>query len=203
MEKMVRKATGFEIANHWALAISCILLALQGYGFLFHIEAIGSLFGGFNAMRVVHNWLGVVFSFSLFLTMFAHLKESLTFDADDREWLRVLGGYLSKKVKVPPVGKLNAGQKLFYLALLVFGILISLSGFAIWLVADDNKPLLLLSHFVHNVCFVFLMAAVPTHMYLGSLANPGTLQIMITGMVPYWWAKKKHPKWVAELESHK
>jgi cytochrome b subunit of formate dehydrogenase len=46
------------------------------------------------------------------------------------------------------------------------------------------------------------MIAIPAHIYLGSLANPGTLRIMIYGTVPYSWAKKRHPKWIAEVEGH-
>lgn len=199
MDRMIKKAGGFEIINHWVLAISCILLAVQGYGFLFHVEGIGSVFGGFNSMRALHNYLGIAFSVSLFFSMFLYLKESLTYDADDIGWITVLGGYLSHKAKVPPMGKINTGQKFFYLAVLLFGIGISASGYIIWLL-PGNKQYILLSHIVHNISFVVLMIAIPAHIYLSTLANPGTLRIMLSGTVPYQWAKKRHPKWVAEVE---
>jgi len=102
-------------------------------------------------------------------------------------------------VSVPPMGKINTGQKFFYLAVLIFGIGISASGYVIWLL-PGNKQYILLSHIVHNISFVTLMIAIPVHIYLGTLANPGTLRIMLSGTVPYQWAKKKHPKWVAEVE---
>lgn len=196
---MIKKAGAFEIINHWVMAISCILLAIQGYGFLFHIEGIGSVFGGFNSMKMLHNYLGIAFSVSLFFSIFMYLKEALSFDADDIGWIMVLGGYLSHKVTVPPMGKINTGQKFFYLAVLIFGIGISASGYVIWLL-PGNKQYILLSHIVHNISFVVLMIAIPAHIYLGTLANPGTLRIMLSGTVPYQWAKKRHPKWVAEVE---
>lgn len=196
---MIKKAGAFEIINHWVMAISCILLAVQGYGFLFQVEGIGSVFGGFNSMRAIHNYLGIAFSVSLFFSIFMYLKEALTFDSDDIGWIMVLGGYLSHKVSVPPMGKINTGQKFFYLAVLIFGIGISASGYVIWLL-PGNKQYILLSHIVHNISFVILMIAIPVHIYLGTLANPGTLRIMLSGTVPYQWAKKKHPKWVAEVE---
>lgn len=199
MDKMIKKAGAFEIINHWVMAISCILLAIQGYGFLFHIEGIGSVFGGFNSMKMLHNYLGIAFSVSLFFSIFMYLKEALSFDADDIGWIMVLGGYLSHKVTVPPMGKINTGQKFFYLAVLIFGIGISASGYVIWLL-PGNKQYILLSHIVHNISFVVLMIAIPAHIYLGTLANPGTLRIMLSGTVPYQWAKKRHPKWVAEVE---
>jgi cytochrome b subunit of formate dehydrogenase len=29
------------------------------------------------------------------------------------------------------------------------------------------------------------------------------MQIMISGMVPVWWARKKSPKWIQEVEEGK
>lgn len=195
MAEMVKKSSGGEILNHWALAISCILLIITGFAFLFHLEAVGSVFGGFETMKTVHNWTGVVFTVSLLITMFQYLGDSLKYDADDAQWFKVAGGYLSHKVKVPPMGKHNPGQKLYYLGILIFGIAIVLSGFGIWLM-KDNPTIMLLSHLVHNVAFIFFCIMVPVHIYLSTLANPGTFQIMVNGMVPLDLAKKRYPKWM-------
>lgn len=195
MTEMVRKSSGDEILNHWVLAVSCILLIISGYGFLFQTEAIGSLFGGFNTMKTVHNWVGVVFILSLLFSMRHYFKDALEYDEDDRQWFKVAGGYLSHKVKVPPMGKYNPGQKLYYLAILAAGIAIALSGFAIWLV-QGNQTLILISHLVHNVSFCIFIIAVPVHIYLSTLANPGTFQIMVNGTLPLEVAKKRYPKWM-------
>jgi len=196
---LVRKESTFAILNHWALAISCIVLTVSGFGFLFQMQSIGSAFGGFTSMKAIHNWAGVVFTASLFFSMFNWLKEAITFDADDVGWIMTAGGYLSHKVKAPPMHKLNTGQKFFYLTLLVSGYAIAATGFIIWLM-PENKPALVMSHFIHNVSFIVITAFIPIHVYLSTLGNPGTIRIMITGKIPYWWAKKKHPKWVRELE---
>lgn len=200
MAEMIRKVTKAEIVNHWILGVSCILLIISGYGFLFQLKSIGALFGGFNAMKVVHNWVGVVFTVSLLATMSNYLKEALTFDKDDRDWLRMAGGYLTrdKSVKTPPMGKLNSGQKLLYIGILVCGIGVALSGFAIWFV-KDVRILTIVSHLVHNLAFSFFIVAVPVHAYLGTIANPGTFRIMIYGTVPVDFAKKKYPKWMKEM----
>ncbi len=198
MSEMVRKASKEEIINHWILAFSCILLIITGYGFLFQIKGIGAIFGGFNVMRAVHNWLGVVFTVSLFATMFSYLHESLTFSADDWKWIKVGGGYLFKNVKVPPMGKLNTGQKFYYVVILVTGVVIAASGFVIWLV-PDSRSLRILAHLFHNLAFVLFVVAIPVHAYLGTLANPGTFRIMVYGTVPVEFAKKKYPKWMKEI----
>ncbi len=196
---MVRKASTEEIINHWIMAGSCILLIITGYGFLFQIKGMFALFGSNETMKLIHNWAGVVFSISLFATVFNYLGESLTYDADDWAWIKMGGGYLSKKhVKAPPMGKLNTGQKFYYLVILLAGICIAASGFAIWLI-QGNRSLTLVSQFVHNVAFILFVVAVPAHAYLGTLANPGTFRIMVYGTVPLEFARKKYPKWMKEI----
>jgi len=199
MSEMVRKASVEEIINHWIMAISCLLLIITGYGFLFKLEQMNAVFGSFNTMRAVHNWAGVIFTISLFATLFNYLHEALTYDADDWAWIRMGGGYLSRMpVKAPPMGKLNTGQKLYYLAILLAGAVIAVSGFAIWQVSG-NRMLTLVSHLTHNLAFLLFVVAVPAHAYLGTLANPGTFRIMVYGTVPIEFARKKYPKWMKEM----
>ena len=198
MAEMVRKSSAAEIVNHWVLALSCILLIVTGYGFLFKLQAIGGIFGGFNAMKAVHNWTGIVFTASLLASMTHYLRDALSYDADDWRWVKVGGGYLSHKVTVPPMGKYNPGQKAYYLAILLAGVAIAVSGLAIWLVQGD-RTLTQASHLVHNLAFSLYIVAVPVHIYLGTLANPGTFRIMVYGTVPVDWARKKYPKWMKEM----
>jgi formate dehydrogenase subunit gamma len=93
------------------------------------------------------------------------------------------------------MGKYNPGQKLYYLAIVVAGIAIALSGFGIWFM-KDNTTVMLLSHLVHNVAFVIFVIAVPVHIYLGTLANPGTFKLMVSGTLPVDEARKRYPKWM-------
>jgi formate dehydrogenase subunit gamma len=195
MAEMVRKSSVDEILNHWILAGSCILLMITGFAFLFHWQAVSSVFGGVNGMKTVHNYGGVVFSLSLLYSLRHYFKDALEYDADDRQWFKVAGGYLSHKVTVPPMGKYNPGQKLYYLAIVGAGIAIALSGFALWFM-KDNASMLLLAHIVHNVAFIVFVIAVPVHAYLGTLANPGTFKLMVSGTLPLSEAKRRYPKWM-------
>jgi formate dehydrogenase subunit gamma len=195
MAEMIRKSSVGEVLNHWLLAGSCILLMITGFAFLFHLDPVASVFGGYETMKDVHNWGGVVFGVSLLYSMTHYLKDAFEYDADDLGWFKVAGGYLSHKVKVPPMGKYNPGQKLYYLGIVAAGIAISASGFAIWLM-KDNAQIMLLAHLVHNVAFCVFAIAVPVHIYLSTLANPGTFQIMVSGCLPLDLAKKRYPKWI-------
>jgi formate dehydrogenase subunit gamma len=198
---LLTKETSSSILNHWVLAISCLLLCLSGVGFLFKVQAIGSLFGGFPMMRDIHNWLGVVFAVSLFLSMWNWLKECITFGYNDIEWCLAAGGYLGKfwKKKAPPMHKLNTGQKLFYLCLLLFGFGIIVSGASIWLL-PNHQTAMIWAVVIHNICFILIGIFLPIHIYLSTLGNPGTLRIMTSGTVPVWWARKKSQLWVEEVE---
>jgi len=199
--QMIKKANAFEILNHWLLAGSFLILTLSGFGFLFHLQQVVAIFGSTNTMKIWHNYAGIVFSISLFLTIFNYLPVSLKFGADDMGWIMKAGGYFAKKAAIPPQDVINAGQKLYYLFILFAGIAIAASGFFIWLrpqVADIRKWILL-SHLVHNIAFDLFMIAVPLHIYLGTLANPGTFRIMVYGTVPLEWAKKRHAKWVQKM----
>lgn len=195
MVEMIRKSHVDEIINHWILAGSCILLTISGFAFLFHLDPVAAVLGGYEAMKDVHNWAGVVFGASLFYTMKHYLLDALKYDADDIGWFMVAGGYLSHKVTVPPMGKYNPGQKLYYLGVLGAGIAILASGLGMWLM-KDNAMVMLLSHLVHNVAFVFFCVMAPVHIYLSTLANPGTVGLMLSGTLPLEEAKKRYPKWI-------
>ncbi len=197
MMKMVQKATPWERFNHWVLLLSFFVLTLTGLGFLYNsLSWINTAFGGVHLARGIHNWSGILFAASLVLTMASYLGDSLKFGADDFAWLGSLGGYLSGK-EAPPQGKLNAGQKLFYLLILASGLVISASGVILWIGAGQGT--MQLAHLLHNLAFLILVILVPFHVYAATALNPGTFRIMTRGTVPLKWAKKHHPKGVKEL----
>ena len=47
----------------------------------------------------------------------------------------------------------------------------------------------------HRWSALLLVLGSVVHLYLGTLANPGTLLAMITGRVSADWAKHHHPIW--------
>jgi formate dehydrogenase subunit gamma len=197
---MVQKTSAFERFIHLLMAISGLVLLLTGLGFLYQQELgwLNTIFGGQHIARGIHNWGGLVFLVSLILSFGIWLPESLTFSKEDREWIGMLGGYLSKDKEPPPQGKLNAGQKIVVLMVVFFGLVISVSGLLLWL-APGNKFIMTLGFFLHNLSSLVFAIFIPLHIYLATAANPGTFRIMTKGDVPLYWAKKKHAKWVKEI----
>lgn len=197
--RMVNKSTTAERANHWVLVLSFLLLTLTGLGFAFRsLNWLNTIVGGNHLAAIFHEWGGLVFLASLLLSMGSYLGVSLRYGPEDSAWFRLRGGYLSKGVEVPPQDRLNAGQKLFYLTVLLFGLLISATGLVMWL-AGGSRGWMQLSHLLHYISFVVLVTAVPIHIYLATAANPGTFRIMTRGTVPVEWARKRHGKWLKEI----
>jgi len=199
MTKMIQKTTAYERFVHLLMAISGIALLLTGLGFLYQQELgwLNTLFGGPHIAKEIHNWGGIVFIASIILSLGALLPQ-LKWSKEDSEWLGMLGGYLSKDKEPPPQGKLNAGQKLVALVVIIFGILISASGLLMWL-GPATKGIMTLGHLIHNISALVFAIFIPLHIYLATAANPGTFRIMTRGNVPLYWAKKKHAKWVKEI----
>jgi formate dehydrogenase subunit gamma len=199
MKKMIEKTTFGERFNHWVMLISFFVLTLTGFGFLYNsLNWLNGIFGGNHMAAAIHEWGGLVFAASLLFSLGTYLGESLSFGPQDSDWLKKKGGYFSKHVAVEPQGKLNAGQKLFYISLIIVGGTIVASGVILW-VAGGSRGWMLIGHFLHNLAFVALMVIVPLHVYLATAANPGTFRIMTRGDVPVDWAKKHHGKWVKDL----
>jgi formate dehydrogenase subunit gamma len=160
--KMIQKTTISERLNHWGLAISFFVLALTGLGFEFKsLGWLSTVFGGKALSSDIHKWSGVVFGLSILFSVSSYLGEALSFGPEDMEWIRLRGGYLGVRGNVPPQGKLNAGQKLYYLTVLLFGLLILVSGFIIWL-AGGSRGWMQIAHFLHNLSFVVLVTACPS-----------------------------------------
>ncbi|MGO0122286.1 formate dehydrogenase subunit gamma [Desulfothermobacter acidiphilus] len=184
-----------ERVIHLVRMLSFIFLAVTGLLFAFHrVGAIEFLFGSYEAARVWHWSMGLVFGLSSLWAIVRWWKDC-RFAPCDREWLRVMGGYLSRREVHAPAGKFNAGQKLFYWLTTVFTLTIGISG-VIMIFGQKVSPALW--HWMvplHGISALVLILAVIGHAYLGTLANPGTWRLLVTGKVSPEWARAHHPLW--------
>ncbi len=196
--KMVEKSTFSERVNHWVLMLSFFVLLLTGFGFAFKTPLgwINVMFGGVHFASFIHKWVGLVFLVSVLYTVTSYLGEALKFGPEDSDWIKKRGGYLRHE-ELMPQGRLNFGQKLFYLLVLLGGLVVAFSGLLIWLLGGAREWVMV-GHILHNLAFLAFVIAVPIHIYLATAANPGTFRIMTRGTVPLEWAKKRHGKWVKE-----
>ncbi len=135
MKKGMIKATGpFERVVHWCVALSCLFLCITGMGMMYHtLNFVGTLVGGMENLKIIHNYGGIFFGVSLLLTILMWWREAGIFSfPEDLQWIMAAGGYLWHVDKMPEVGKYNPGQKMFFLAVALFGAAMVASGLIIW-----------------------------------------------------------------------
>src|SRR5260370_6948040 len=90
------------------------------------------LVGGGTTARFLHPWAGLVFTASM-LWMYQMWHGDMRTTEADREWWRKKKYYIENQdEKVPPIGRFNYGQKLFFWVMLYSAILLLLSGLGLW-----------------------------------------------------------------------
>ena len=195
---VVARYTTAARINHWITAVSLILLALSGMA-LFHpsLFFLTNLFGGGQATRAIHPWIGVVLALS-FAGLFFRFFTLNFWRREDTVWMKNLGKVINNKEEgLPELGKHNAGQKLVFwgqsiLILLLFG-----SGIVLWDVyfeqytTVDQKRL---AAVVHALCAIGAILIWIVHVY-AAIWVKGTLRAMTRGSVTRGWNWKHHRKW--------
>jgi len=128
---LILVTSGYERFVHWMLAISCLLLCYTGLGMMFEsLNFFGVIFGGLKGLKIAHNFIGLVFGVALGLAIKMWWKEAGVFVfPEDFEWFKTAGGYLWHVDKVAETGKYNPGQKMFFLTVAAFGLLMFVTGF--------------------------------------------------------------------------
>jgi formate dehydrogenase subunit gamma len=96
-------------------------------------------------------------------------------------------------------GKYNAGQKLYFhtSGLGALGLLVS--GVVMWFPSSFPAWARQASYVVHDISFILFGVSLVLHIYLATVAEPGTFQSMTRGTVSKMWAKIHHPRWYRQL----
>ncbi|MEP2715876.1 formate dehydrogenase subunit gamma [Pseudophaeobacter sp.] len=233
-EKTGRTVTRFkaiERVGHWLLAISFIILGVTGilslFGRLFIAPYLGK---GLNAgLLDIGKWLHNVVAWGfiaglvmIFVMWVVHNIPNRT----DLTWLRQFGGIIGSAH--PPAKKFNAGQKLIFWSVVLFGASISLSGlsllfpyelplfaktfaglnatglpemlgFGILPVEQAPQEEMQLAQAWHAILAFVLMAIVIAHIYIGSVGMEGAYDAMGSGEVDEAWARQHHSIWLDEV----
>lgn len=201
----LQRFTYVERVVHWLVGLSFVFLLLTGLAFshprLFWITA---LLGGGQTARMLHPWVGLLFATS-FVAMFLLWRRDMRVDATDRAWLGAIRHYaVHDKAGVPPAGKYNGGQKLFFWAISALGLVYLLSGVPLWRpgglfgLGPFYGGVVNTARLVHYVATVAGGLLLTVHVYLGTIAYPGTLGGMLHGTVSRAWARLHHPLWHKE-----
>ncbi len=225
--KTITRFAMIERASHWLLASSFIILALTGLNLIFGksllLPIIGA--GAFSSLTIfgkfVHNYVGFAFMVALVMVAVLWIKHNLP-SRHDIVWFLKGGGMIG--LGHPPAKKFNAGQKIIFWVVILCGVSISMSGWALLnpftttMMADtaalansifgtsfatDLAPIheQQLQTTWHSIMAVFMIVVIIAHIYIGSVGMEGALDAMTTGEVDENWATEHHSLWVEEVKS--
>lgn len=189
---------------HLLVAVTFVTLFLSGLPLIF--EPLSFLAAG-GWSRIVHRVAAVGFLAVPVLYVVVDregvkelVRDSFSFDADDRRWLLAMGGYCCGRAgEMPPQGRLNAGQKLHHAAVMVLGIGVVVSGLLLWFAkASLSESMLAWTLLIHDVSMLALVLLLVGHIYFTVVYR--AIGAMHTGYVSKAEARLEHAKWVAELE---
>jgi formate dehydrogenase subunit gamma len=188
-----------ERVVHWVVGVTFVLLVLSGLALSYpSLFWMAGLLGGGPATRVLHPWIGLVFEAALALMFFLWLKQ-MYFTRADLEWIRAIKHYARHdREKIPPSGKYNGGQKGLFWTQAVLAVVFLVTGLPLWLPEPFGAGFLNLIRLLHFLAALAGGLLLTLHIYLGTVANPGTARAMLTGTVTRDWAELHHPMWNAE-----
>jgi formate dehydrogenase subunit gamma len=191
-----------ERVMHALAALSYVYLLLTGLAFWTPaLYWIAAALGGGYLSRVLHPWVGLVFSAGV-LWMFASWRRDMRITPGDRAWGRAMRHYVrNEDDRMPPAGRFNFGQKQLFWLMVVAGAVLLLSGIVMWMVASVPGELLVLrsvATLVHAIAALATIAGFIIHLYMGLAVVPGGLHAVVRGDVSEDWARQHHPLWFSE-----
>jgi formate dehydrogenase subunit gamma len=201
----VDRYAGSARVNHWITATCLVLLALSGLA-LFHpsLFFLTALFGGGQATRAIHPWIGVVL-FVSFLGLFFRFWRLNLWERNDSVWMTKLRDVLANREEadaaLTEVGKYKAGQKMVFWSMSLLIIVLISSGVVIWdqyfsqYTSVEQKRIAVL---VHSIAAIVAICVWIVHVYAAIWVR-GTIRAMTRGSVTGGWAWKHHRKWLREL----
>ncbi|MEJ8474127.1 formate dehydrogenase subunit gamma [Roseibium algae] len=224
----ITRFKAMERFGHWMLAISFVVLGLTGLNVLYGRYVLKPLIGdGAFAFitqmgKYLHNYLAFAFMAGLLMVFVMWVKHNLP-DRTDVKWVLQGGGLFSSKYH-PPAKKFNAGQKVIFWLVIVGGVSLSVSGWALMfpftthffagtfgkinMIFGTELPAALsvlqeqqLNSLWHSIMAIFMVCVIMAHIYIGSIGMEGAFDAMGTGEVDLNWAKEHHSIWVDEEQS--
>jgi formate dehydrogenase subunit gamma len=198
----IQRFNTFERLTHWMTATAFIVLALTGLNYVFGKRLLFPLLGPENFAiwsqwaKFAHTTFAWPFMLGLVSMIVIWIRDNVP-DRYDWRWLREFGGFLSGTH--PPARRFNAGQKLIYWSVVLFGLALSASGILMLLpfwTLDVNG--MQAAQYVHAIAGAILVAIIIAHIYIGTLGMQGAYSAMGNGEVDLTWARAHHSVWIEE-----
>jgi formate dehydrogenase subunit gamma len=190
---------------HWSVALFFVLSLLSGFAIYspWLFRWITPLFAGGPRTRLLHPWFGLIFEVAFFF-QFLNWFAPMAWTSADRRWLKRIKRYTTNEDKMEPedVGFFNGGQKLYFWAIVVSGVLFVITGLLMWFADAVPRWIVAASYVIHDLAALLMLAGFIIHIYEGTAAMPGTFRAMTNGTVTEKWAWTHHPAWYRALTGH-
>jgi len=201
--RAILRYTLHERVHHWMAGLSYIYCLITGLAFWSpYMFWLAALVGGGAVARFWHPWLGLAFVASVFW-MFKMWRLDMVATAADRAWWKSVQYYIrNEDQNLPPIGRFNYGQKLFFWGMLFAAILLLLSGVGLWFVESIPWSLRWLRYLavaVHVSVALITIGLFIIHVYMGTAMVRGGFTSIIRGEVSPEWAKTHHRLWYEQV----
>ncbi|MFC1903865.1 formate dehydrogenase subunit gamma [Chloroflexota bacterium] len=202
--EMYRKPTRIL---HWIHMIAFCVLFLTGL--VLFIPQLGVLAQD-SWTRVIHRIAAVIFVVAplIYIPMnWKSTKEGLklafSWGAGDIGWLKAAPRYyfFGDEKAMPAQGRMNTGQKMWWFIVIVFGVLLAITGVVMWFAKTTASPAVLQwMVFIHDIAFIVTGAMLFVHIYLGVIHPLMTesWKAIYKGKVSTEYARLHHGKWYEE-----
>jgi formate dehydrogenase subunit gamma len=190
-----------ERINHWLGGVAYLYLLITGLAFwspfLFWLAAI---VGGGPTARFTHPIVGLIY-FASMIWMFVDWRGDMQTIPEDVVWKENVKHYIRNEDELmPPAGRFNWGQKIFFWVMFYAVFLLLISGVAMWWV--ESIPWLWLRQLaivVHVSAALITIGAFIIHVYMSTEFVPGSMTAMVEGDVSPAWARKHHSLWYQKI----
>jgi len=212
-QDLVRRHGLIEMVEHWAVALSGIMLIVTGLlelpvGRRYYITEIPgfSWADDFFVTLSLHYAAAIVFVAVAFFHLFYHGLRGdgglIPRRGDLKASIAVIKSFFGKGEE-PPFGKYLPEQRLAYMGMAALIVLLVLSGlvktYMNLLNPQLSRPIALTATWIHNgAFFLFVLAFVAHIAALLIKPNRPLLRGMFTGYVGLDYARKRHPLWMDE-----
>jgi len=204
MEQEVERYAPSTRWFHWIHAAVFLVLLLTGL-FLFLPWVSPAAYGGIT--RLLHRIFAVIFVLAplIFVMLnsrrsFAFVKEAFSWGRDDIKWFKAAPKYYFgiEPSGMPPQGHINTGQKLYWMTVLLGGVVFLITGFFMWFLKGIVAPgVFQWMVLFHDVAFIAVGSFFMVHFTL-SVLHPRMVESMRSmwgGRVSAHYAKTHHAKW--------
>ncbi len=202
---MIERYSFTERICHWVTSILYVYCLGTGAAFYTpYLFWIAIMLGGGPTSRFWHPIMGCAFVAAA-VWMHDLWRRNMHLTTIDRAWLNDAKNYATNQDDlVPPQGKFNAGQKIYYWAMFYGAILLLLSGLVMWFpeyVPARWNWVRGSAILLHECAALITVGAFIVHVYMSVFVVPGSVTAMVHGSVSAAWARTHHRLWYEEHKS--